>query len=159
MTLGCDDVRTAIALGRADDTGVARHVAACDACRAETPTYASVATMLASSRVPAPPPALADRVHAATAPLLARHAHAAVWRTMGRAVTAAVLPLPLLLLLDGYLLRGIYDALRAVLPNAVSLYLVANYTTMIAVLLTVAYGAIPLLADRQVRGRFEGTHA
>ena len=91
----------------------------------------------------------------AAAPLLARNTRLALWRTVGRAVTVALLPLPLLLLIDSYVVRAIYGTLRAVLPDALSLYFVVNYTTLLAVLLTLAYGAIPLLAERQVRLRRE----
>ena len=44
------------------------------------------------------------------------------------------------------------------LPDALSLYFVVNYTTLLALLLTLAYGAIPLLAERQTRLRHEEIH-
>lgn len=159
MTAVCEEMRTALALGAAPTGEVARHVAGCAECRAAAPALRAVATALAAARIPAPPAALASRVRAAAEPLLARHARAALWRTVGRAVAASLVPLPLLLIVDGYLVRAIYDSLRTVLPNALSLYFVVNYTTLLAVLLTLAYGAIPLLAERQTRRRHEETHA
>jgi hypothetical protein len=158
MSDGCDQARVALALGRGDDPEVVRHLARCDLCRAEVAGLRLVATTLGGVRTPAPSAALATQVRAAAAPLLARNARRATWRAVARAVTAAVLPLPLLLLVDGYLVRAAYDALRAVFPAALSLYFVFNYTTLLAVLLTLAYGAIPLLAERQVRLRREETH-
>lgn len=157
MTADCDRTRAALALGATMDAELTRHLAHCDECRTEGPTLQRIATALAT-RIPAPSPALATRVRTAAAPLLTRNARAALLRTVGRAVAAALMPLPLVLLIDGYLVRTLYDTLRAVLPNALSLYFVVNYTTLLAVLLTLAYGAIPLLAERQLRRRYEGIH-
>ncbi|MBI3767130.1 MAG: hypothetical protein HY271_01410 [Deltaproteobacteria bacterium] len=158
MSHSCDRARVALALGRGDDPEVARHLAQCDLCRAEAVALRLVATTLGGARAPAPSATLATQVRAAAAPLLARNARRATWRAVARAVAAAMLPLPLLVLIDGYLVRAAYDALRAVLPAALSMYFVLNYTTLLAVLLTLAYGAIPLLAERQVRLRREETH-
>ncbi len=158
MSDACDRARVALAFGRGEPE-IARHVATCDACRADAPALRHVATMLAAAESPSPPAALAARIHAAAAPLLARHARAATLRTVARAVGAAVLPLPLVLLVDVYMLRAAYDALHAVFPAALSLYFVLNYTTLLAVLLTLAYGAVPLLAERQARVRREERHA
>ena len=158
MSDACDRARVALAFGRSDPE-VARHVATCDVCRADVPALRHVATALAAAEAPSPPAALAARVRAAAAPLLARHARVATLRTVARAVGAAMLPLPLVLLVDLYVLRAAYDALRAVFPAALSLYFVLNYTTLLAVLLTLAYGAVPLLAERQARLRREERHA
>jgi anti-sigma factor RsiW len=155
VTAACDQARTALALGHGDDAEALRHVATCDTCRADAPAWRALATALAAGRTPAPPSALAARVRAAAAPLLARHARAATWRAVAAAVAAAVLPLPLVLLIDGWLLRALYDTLYAVFPRALSLYVVVNYMTLLAVLLTLAYGAVPLLAERQARLRRE----
>jgi len=154
----CDRARVALAFGRAEPE-IARHVATCDVCRTDASALRHVAIALAAAQFPSPPAALATRVRAAAAPLLARHARASTLRTVARAVGAAVLPLPLVLLVDVYVLRAAYDALRAVLPAALSLYFVLNYTTLLAVLLTLAYGAVPLLAERQARVRREERHA
>jgi anti-sigma factor RsiW len=147
----CETTRVALALGAGHDPAVAAHVATCADCRAELATLRQVAATLAVGRPLAPAPALAARVREAAAPLLAQHARLALLRTVGRAVAVALLPLPLLLLIDSYVVRAIYGTLRAVLPDALSLYFVVNYTTLLAVLLTLAYGAIPLLAERQAR--------
>jgi hypothetical protein len=69
------------------------------------------------------------------------------------------LPLPAVLLLNVYLVRAAHAVLSTILPEAVSLYLVVNYTALLALLLTLAYGAIPLLSDRQLRLRREESHA
>ena len=65
-------------------------------------------------------------------------------------------------LVDGWdlerILQRAYGA-GIVWPAALSLYFVLNYTTLLAVLLTLAYGAVPLLAERQARLRREERHA
>ena len=157
MTL-CDDIREARLLGGRDQERVEAHLAVCPACRDEAGTVTALRSVLATGRALAPPAALAARVRSAAAPLLARNARAATWRTVGRAVGAAMLPLPIVLLIDGYLVRAIYDTLSAVLPDALSLYFVLNYSVLLALLLTVAYGAIPLLAERQARLRREESY-
>ena len=158
MSDTCERARTAVALGRADADDT-RHLATCAACGADAAALRRVASALAAAAAPAAPAALAARVRTAAAPLLARHARAATWRAVARAVAAAIVPLPLVLAIDVYLLRAAYDALRAVLPMALSMYFIVNYTTLLAVLLTLAYGAIPLLAERQARLRREERHA
>jgi len=161
VTERCDDARLAAVLGGEDSPDLAAHLATCEACRADAPAWRAVAAALAAARPPVPAAALAARVRHAAEPVLASHARRAqeagfaLWRTVGRAVAAALLPLPLLVLIDGWVLRAIYETLRAVLPDALSLYFVVNYTTLLALLLTVAYGAIPLLAERQTRLRHE----
>lgn len=158
MSDGCDRARAAVAFGRGIDAETTRHLAECEACRADAPAWRRLATTLGAAHGAVPSAALAAHVRAAAAPLLARHARMATWRAVARAVAAAVLPLPLVLLVDGILLRALYEALRAVLPTALSLYFVLNYTTLLAVLLTLAYGAVPLLAERQARLRREERH-
>jgi len=153
----CEQTRVAIVLGDDREPAAVEHLATCGQCRSEVATWQRLGTALAAARPPAPPAGLAARVSGAAMPLLAanarraRAARRALWRTVGRAVAAALLPLPLLLLLDGYVVHTIYGTLRAVLPDALSLYFVVNYVTLLAVLLTFAYGAIPLLAERQAR--------
>jgi hypothetical protein len=159
VTETCESVRIALAFGDARDPAVAAHLATCADCRTEAATLHRLAATLAAGRPPAPAAGLAARVREAAVPLLAHNALLAhenrrtLWRTVGRAVAAALLPLPLLLLVDGYVVRAIYGTLRTVLPDALSLYFVVNYATLLAVLLTFAYGAIPLLAERQARLR------
>jgi len=146
----CDAVAEALLLGRALDAAARAHVDGCDACRQARALLPALAQTLADD--PAPVPAeLAARVQRATAPLLARNARRAVWWSLARAVGVSLLPLPLLLAIDAYLLRTAYAWLSTVLPGALSLYLVVEYTALVALMLTLTYGAIPLLTERQLR--------
>lgn len=157
MTPFCDDVRERRVRGRvtAED---AAHVAACAACGAEGDTLGALASAFAAHEVAPPSPALEPRVLHAAAPILAaRRRHAARW-SVAAAVAAALLPLPLIVLIDVWALQMIYGGLSRLLPPALSFYLVMNYAAVLALLGTLTYGAIPLLAERQARGRHEVLH-
>jgi len=47
--------------------------------------------------------------------------------------------------------RAIYTLLGSVLPHGLTLYLVVNQAVLLALLLTLTYGAVPFLAARQAR--------
>jgi len=157
----CQDVLTALLLGQAD-ASVLAHVRTCPRCRAEEPALRTLATRLAADLGPAPPPSLAPRVLAAAAPLLARNARRAAWRTtwpaVARALAAALLPLPAILVFDVALVRAIYALLGAVLPHGLSLYLVVNHAALLVLLLTLTYAAVPVLAARQARLLLQDGH-
>ena len=153
----CDAVREALFLGRPLDGGGARHLSACGECRDTSAALAALTGTFASDRVE-PPAELAARVHGAATPLLARNARRATWRSLARAIGLALVPLPLVLFIDAYLLRIAYGWLSAVLPDTLSLFLVLDYTALLALLLTLAYGAIPLLTERQLRLRREESY-
>jgi len=94
----------------------------------------------------------------ATRPVLdAKRRHAAR-RAVAAAVTAALVPLPLILMIDVWALGAMYGWLVRLLPPALSLYLVVNYAAVLALLGALTYGAIPLLAERQARGIREVSH-
>ena len=61
-------------------------------------------------------------------------------------------------MVDVWALQAIYGGLTRLLPAALSLYLVVNYAAVLALLGALTYGAIPLLAERQARGRHEALH-
>jgi len=46
-----------------------------------------------------------------------------------------------------------------VLPGSLSFYLVATHAAVLALLLGITYGAVPLLAAHQLRLQYEDTHA
>src|SRR5438128_52052 len=108
---------------------------------------------------PTPPPGLATRVLGAAEPLLARNARRAAGSILARALAAALLPLPVILLLDFYLVRAAFALLTTILPTALGAYLVFNYTATFALLLALTYGAIPIFFERQVRLRREESNA
>ncbi len=154
----CDDVLAAVLLGGALDADARVHVRTCPRCSAETPLVQAVAARLATS-APAPPsPGLEAAVLHAAAPVL-RQARRARWWAVGRALAAALVPLPLVVLVDALLVRGLHAALDIVLPAGLSTYLVFNYAALLALLLSLTYAAVPLLVERQARSRWMEPHA
>ena len=157
MTTTCDDVRARRLLGR-PEAGDDAHVALCAACTASAPALARVREAFAAAAPPEPSPLLAARVRAAARPLLAARRRHAERRALAAAVVAALLPLPLIVLVDVWALQAIYGGLSHFLSPTVSFYLVANYAAVLALLGALTYGAIPFLAERQARGRHEALH-
>jgi len=155
----CDDLRAAVFLRGTLDAAGAAHVAGCAGCREETEALRLASRALAAGGAPAPPPALARSVLRAAEPLLAANARRTARRALARAVAAALLPLPAILLLDAWVVRTAHSLLSAVLPAAVSFYMVFNYTVLLAFLLALTYGAVPILAARQLGSRSEEYHA
>ena len=152
----CAEVHSRRLLGEGLDGRGAAHAERCPRCIAAEPALRALARRLeAGQAVPGPSHELAPRVLLAAGPLLARNRRLHAVRQLVRAIGAALLPLPLILVADAWLVRSAYALLSTVLPGMVSLYLVASYVALLAVLLGLAYGAIPLLADRQLRLRRE----
>jgi hypothetical protein len=157
VTVRCDDVRERRFLGRATRDDEA-HLAACPDCQGAVTVLATLAATFAADRPAAPSARLAPRVLAAARPLLATRQRHAARRALATAVAAALLPLPLILMIDVWALQAIYGGLSRFFPPALSLYLVVNYAAVLALLGALTYGAIPLLAERQARGRHEALH-
>ena len=156
-SVACDDVRARRLDGR-PGTEDAAHVAACPACAAQADALAALAAAFAADRVAPPVPAGEARILRAAAPILASRRRHAARRSVAAAVAAALVPLPLILMVDVWALQMIYGGLSRLLPPALSFYLVVNYAAVLALLGTLTYGAIPLLAERQARGRHEVLH-
>lgn len=154
----CGEVLAGVLLRGALDPAAAAHVRGCARCSEAEPIVRALGRAFAADAAVTPPAALQARVLQAAAPLLAENARRIAWSAVLRPVAAALVPLPLVLFIDAYLVRTVYDVLRGLLPSALSTFLVLNYTALLALLLTLTYGAIPLLADRQVRLRRQEIH-
>ena len=63
---------------------------------------------------------------------------------------AALVPLPLVIGVDVWMLGWLYEAVAAWLPVSVAAYLVACYGASLLVLISGTYAAIPLLLARPV---------
>jgi hypothetical protein len=152
----CEEALATLLLTGSLDQEAAAHVSACAHCRAEQPV---VSRALAAYEAPEPHPTLTAHVLQAAAPLLERNARRAARRELLRAIAAALLPLPAIAVFDFQVVRGLQHLLGAVLPDALTLYVVYNYAVLLAFLLALTYGAVPILAERQVRRRREESHA
>jgi hypothetical protein len=154
-TVSCDDALAAVFLGTASEATRA-HLAGCPRCQENAPLVGTLTAALAASPAPEPPPGLTARVLRAAGPLLGRRA---AWPALGRAVAAALVPLPIILWIDWLVVRTAERLLSAVLPDALSTFVVVNYSILLALLLALTYGAVPILAERQARGQREELHA
>jgi hypothetical protein len=155
----CAGVLAALFLGRPLDAPGRAHLAVCAHCQTEETALARVAGTLAADPAPPVPPGLGPRVLRAATPLLARNARRAARPALVRAVAVALLPLPLIVLLDAFVLRTAHALLSAVLPPALSTFVVFNYVALLALLFALTYGAVPILAAHQLRGLAEESHA
>lgn len=113
--------------------------------------------VLRASAVPAPPPDAVARTLAAAAPLLAVHARRASIRSVLGPVLAALVPLPVVVLIDVAVVQALYALLRAWLPAALCAFVAWNYALLLMLLLATTYAAVPLLVDRQLRAGLETT--
>jgi len=154
----CDELRVALLLGEPLDDGAATHARSCTACAGADAAVSTLSARLAADPGGTAPAGFSDRLLRAAAPLLERNRRRATARQLVRTLVAAFLPLPAIVLVDVYLLRGAYQLLSDVLPVSLSLYLVLNAAAMLAALLSLTYGAVPVLAERQLRARRRELH-
>jgi hypothetical protein len=154
----CDDVRLRRVLGHALDDTARTHAASCTRCIADATPHARLAAALATAPEPAPPPSLHARTIARVAGLLEARRHRAGITAAVRAVAVALLPLPVVVLIDAWVLHAIYRALASVLPASLSFYLVVNHAALLALLCGATYAAIALLAAHQRRAAPEVLH-
>jgi anti-sigma factor RsiW len=157
MTPGCDDVLAARFLDETDGA-VEAHVATCAHCATEREGVASVRALLAAATVPAPPPGLSAAVCRAARPLLATNTRRASRILVARALAVALLVLPVVLLADLRVGSLVYEALTALLPRALGLYVVSSWAVTVTGLLALTYAAIPIFAERQAAALSRTTH-
>ena len=126
------------------------HVAECEACRADPPPVEGIEAVLAAA-ASADPTALSRRTMVRMQPELARRARAVYWRAVTAAVLVGLVPLPVVLLYNAYVLRLVYQLMAAVLPVSVAGYLVVTYAAFAVLLYGVTYAAVPVLMGRRHR--------
>lgn len=161
MNDDCESFLRAALDGDALGSAALTHRARCADCAALPASLPEIARILVSSPVVEPPHDLASRVLAAATPALLENVRAAhvqrvtapAPRLDGRRLASALLPavllFPLVVLVDVLLLRALHDALASLLPQGLTTYLVASYAALLAALVCLTFGAIPLLVQRQ----------
>ena len=135
------------------DNALAAHARECDDCRASTPPLAELSAMLDANRVDVDAAALSRLALAHVAPELRARVTVAFWRRLVPALVAALLPLPLILAADVWLLGRLYELAAAWLPSSVAAYIVISYAASALVVVGAAYAAIPLLLARPIAER------
>ena len=132
----------------------ATHAAECENCRATPPPLDRITAMLNASVVAVDATGLSRRTLAQLQPELARRAMAGLWRRVAVALLPALVPLPLVLAYDAYLLRMAYALVSALVPASVAAYLIFSYAAFLVLLFATTYAAIPVfLAKRSAAGR------
>jgi hypothetical protein len=160
--MDCDRRLAALLFDRAPAPDAAAHEATCPRCREDAPVARAVAAAFAVAPAIVPHGRVSPGVLLAAAPMLvanARRLPAAAWRRLAAAIAVAVLPLPAILFIGWHVLEAANRLLSSVLPGSLSFYLVATHATVLALLLGITYGAVPLLAAHQLRLQYEDTHA
>jgi hypothetical protein len=159
--MDCDHRLAALLFDRVPASDAAAHEATCPRCREDAPAARAVAAVFACAPAIAPHGRLSPGVLLAAAPMLAANARrlpAAAWRRLAAAIAVAVLPLPAILFIGWHVLEAANRLLSSVLPGSLSFYLVATHAAVLALLLGITYGAVPLLAAHQLRLQYEDTH-
>ncbi|HVM98180.1 MAG TPA: hypothetical protein VMT89_17425 [Candidatus Acidoferrales bacterium] len=135
--------------GRDDRSAFDAHVAECEECRADTPAVDRISTMLSRSIVRLDVAALSQQTVAHLQAEMARRARLVFLQRAGAAVVLSLLPLPLVLIYDAYLLDALYRITSMLLPAAVATYLVFTYVAFLGLLFGGTYAAIPLVLARR----------
>jgi hypothetical protein len=130
------------------DNPLLAHARECEECSADGARLAQLAARLDASVVEIDASRLSHLAVAAVAPELQARAQAVFWRRLMPVLGAALLPLPLLIAADWWLLARLYELIAAWLPSAVAALVVFSYAMSGLVLLGGAYAAIPLLVAR-----------
>jgi hypothetical protein len=158
--IDCDTALAALLFGHAT-AGSDAHRAGCARCADDAPAVQAVRAAFDAAPAPVPSDALTAHVLGLATPLLATNAHrlpAVAWPRMAAAIAVALLPLPVILLAGWRALELADRLLSAVLPPRLSFYLVATHAAVLALVLAITYGAVPLLAAHQLRLRHEEPH-
>lgn len=136
---------------------LAEHVSECAECAVTPEEAARMRAALGRERLDFDAALLSRRVAEMLAPELARLAARAFRRRVAFYLLLALVPLPLMLAYDAFVLRLVFGLLSTVLPQAVVLYLVASMALSGLLVIASVYAAIPLLVHRQIASH--PTHA
>ena len=134
--------------GRCRPTGpLTAHVQECDECSTDSPPVEQIQALLNAGCVDVDPAALSQQVRIRLRSEMAARA-AAFRRRVVVGVLLALLPLPLVLVYDAYLLGVVYGILTILLPSGVAAYVLLSYAACLLFLFALTYAAVPLLLDR-----------
>ncbi|MBI3784504.1 MAG: hypothetical protein HY270_14005 [Deltaproteobacteria bacterium] len=125
------------------------HAGECAECRNDAAALDRIGRLLQSSVVRVDVAALSQHTMTLLRPELSRRARSLLVRRVLTATLLALLPLPLVLIYDAYLLDAFYQIARLLLPAAIATYLVATYVAFLGLLFGGTYAAIPLLVARR----------
>ena len=130
---------------RTGERALAAHIEECEACRANAVPIARLATLLEASVIEVDAAALSRAVLLRARPELQRMATWAFGRQVAAAVLVALLPLPVVLAFDAYVLHFVYTVASWLLPAPVAEYFVGSYAAFLALLFALTYATVPVL--------------
>jgi hypothetical protein len=130
---------------------LSEHVAECAECQATPLPLDAVGALLDAAQPDVDVTALSRHTFARLQPELRQRAGAISWRRAAAGVLLALLPLPIVLAYDAYVLQLAYDVLSTLVPRSVAAYLVLSYGAGLLLLFATTYAAIPVLMSRRVR--------
>jgi hypothetical protein len=124
------------------------HAADCDECQ-RTPLPAREIGALLDAAVPdVDVGALSQHAFGRARPLLHRRRAGWSWQ-LAAGLLLALLPLPVVVAYDAYVLHLAYEFLCGWMPAVVAAYLVLSYAATLVLLFATTYAAIPLLVNRR----------
>ena len=132
------------------DDALSAHAAECGDCAGTQPPLAAIAAVLDADVRELDAAQLSASTMARLAPALQARADALFWRRFTRALVAGLVPLPLVIALNAWLLPQLYELAAGWVPAIVAAYLVFGYGVSLLVLIAGSYAAIPLLLARPV---------
>lgn len=136
------------------EAGLARlraHERDCHECSDRPLPLDDVARALRTSEDLPDAAALSVRALRRVRPELALLANAAWWRRVAVGMALALIPLPFVLVFDGYVLSAAYELTSTFLSPRLAAYLVWSYGATIVLLLAATYASIPVLLERAPR--------
>jgi hypothetical protein len=132
------------------DDALEAHARACDDCRAAPPPLEQLRNALEAGAEP-DAGRLTQLALSRLLPELRARAQTAFWHRLARVLGIALLPLPLVLAADVWLLGRVYELAAAWLPSPLAVYIVVSYAASALVVIGITYAAIPLLLARPVQ--------
>jgi len=124
------------------------HAADCEECRRAPLPMREIATLMDEAVPDVDVGALSQHAFACARPLLHRRRAGWSWQ-LAAGLLLALLPLPVVVAYDAYVLHLAYEFLCGWVPAAVAAYLVLSYAATLVLLFASTYAAIPLLVNRQ----------
>ncbi len=135
---------------------LAAHAEHCDDCRTAPLPLDRVATLLNAGSVDIESSLLSQRVLAELRPQLQRRAAVVHWRRVVACVLLALVPLPVVLAYDAYVLRVMFDIASVLVPATLAAFLVLSYAAFLVLLFALTYASIPLLVHRDPLSAVQG---
>ena len=132
------------------DNALDEHARECGECHEAAMPIAALSAVLDGDAPQIDAERLSRLAFARVAPALQERAGALFWRRLTRVLIAALVPLPLVIGVDVWMLGRLYAVVAAWLPVSVAAYLVACYGASLLVLISGTYATIPLLLARPV---------